>query len=188
MPSSPPAAAAWRLRPPGPGDLGWVVARHGALYAAEQGWDWRFEGAVARIAADFIERFDPAREAGWIAERDGIALGCVFLVQARDDAGRPVEGNAQLRMLLVEPAARGSGIGARLVAECERLARAAGYRRIVLWTHSLLTPARTLYARAGYRLEASEPHPGYGGPGLVAERWALELAGTANPEAAARRG
>jgi DNA-binding MarR family transcriptional regulator/predicted N-acetyltransferase YhbS len=170
------AASPWLLRPPQNGDIGWVVARHGALYAREYGWDWRFEALVARIAADFIDRFDPAREACWIAEQDGGNVGCVFLVQARDEtpAAAPIEGTAQLRMLLVEPGARGLGIGARLVDECERFARARGYRRIVLWTNSVLDAARAIYRRAGYVLTASEPHESFG-HALVGETWALEL-------------
>ena len=148
------AATPWLLRPPQNGDIGWVVGRHGALYAREYGWDWRFEALVARIAADFVDRFDPAREACWIAERSGSNVGCVFLVQARDESPQQavVEGTAQLRMLLVEPTARGLGIGARLVDECERFARARGYRRIVLWTNSVLGAARAIYKRAGYVL------------------------------------
>ena len=171
----PTAAAPWLLRPPRPGDIGWVVARHGRVYADEYGWDLRFEALVARIAADFVDRFDAAREACWIAERDGANVGCVFLVQARDQAsGSVVEGTAQLRLLLVEPSARGLGIGARLVDECERFARVQGYRRIVLWTNSVLAAARAIYAKAGYRLLASEPHESFGRP-LIGETWALEL-------------
>ena len=171
----PTAPAPWLLRSPRPGDIGWVVARHGRVYADEYGWDLRFEALVARIAADFIDRFDAAREACWIAERDGANVGCVFLVQARDEAsGTVVEGTAQLRLLLVEPSARGLGIGARLVDECERFARAQGYRRIVLWTNSVLSAARAIYAKAGYRLLASEPHESFGRP-LVGETWALAL-------------
>ena len=174
-----PAAARdvpWLLRPHRPGDLGWVIARHGALYAHEYGWDLRFEALVARIAAHFVEHFEPRREACWIAERDGANLGCVFLVQARDDASDAVlPGVAQLRLLLVEPSARGLGIGARLVDECERFARAAGYRRIVLWTNSVLVAARAIYAKAGYRLTKSEHHTSFG-HALVGENWELELA------------
>jgi len=163
------------LRAHRPGDIGWVIARHGALYADEYRWDMRFEALVARIAADFIERFDAAREACWIAERDGANLGCVFLVQARDEATQqPVEGIAQLRMLLVEPSARGLGLGRRLVTECERFARQAGYRRITLWTNANLLAARGIYASAGYRLVASEPHRSFGHD-LVGETWSLEL-------------
>ena len=170
------AATPWLLRPPQNGDIGWVVARHGALYASEYGWDWRFEALVARIAADFVDRFDATREACWIAEQDGANVGCVFLVQARDEtpAAAPIDGTAQLRMLLVEPGTRGLGIGARLVDECERFARARGYRRIVLWTNSVLTAARAIYRRAGYVLTASEPHESFG-HALVGETWALEL-------------
>jgi len=171
-----PRGAPWLLRPPRPGDIGWVVERHGRLYADEYGWDARFEALVARIGADFIERFDPAREACWIAERDGVNVGSVFLVQARDDAsGAVVAGSAQLRLLLVEPAARGLGIGARLVDECERFARAKGYRRIVLWTNSVLLAARAIYAKAGYRQVASEAHESFG-HSLVGETWELDLA------------
>ena len=156
--------------------MGWVVARHGALYASEYGWDMRFEALVARIAAEFVDRFDAQREACWIAERDGDNLGCVFLVQARDDAtGAVDEGTAQLRLLIVEPGARGLGIGARLVDECERFAREKGYRRIVLWTNSVLTAARSIYARAGYVLTRSEPHESFG-HALVGENWELSLA------------
>ncbi|MCU0966114.1 MAG: helix-turn-helix domain-containing GNAT family N-acetyltransferase [Burkholderiaceae bacterium] len=164
------------LRAHRPGDIGWVVSRHGALYAQEYGWDQRFEALVARIAADFIERFDAAREACWIAERDGGNLGSVFLVQARDEATQALEpGTAQLRMLLVEPSARGLGLGVALVNQCERFARQAGYRRIRLWTNSLLLAARGIYQRAGYQLLASEPHHSFGHD-LVGETWELELA------------
>jgi len=171
-PAQPPALI---LRPHRPGDIGWVVARHGALYAQEYQWDITFEALVARIAADFVERFDAKREACWIAERDGQPLGCVFLVQARDDkTGKPERGVAQLRLLIVEPSARGLGIGARLVAECERFARQAGYRRIKLWTQSILVAARAIYAKAGYRLVSSEPHQSFGAD-LVGEMWELTL-------------
>ena len=163
------------LRAPRPGDIGWVISRHGALYAQEYGWDQRFEALVARIAADFVDRFDARHEAAWIAERDGVPLGCVFLVQARDEAsGEPEPGVAQLRMLLVEPTARGLGLGKRLSAECEQFARAAGYRRIRLWTNQVLAAARGIYTAAGYRLLASEPHESFGQT-LVGEIWELEL-------------
>ena len=170
------AASPWLLRPPQSGDIGWVVERHGALYAREYAWDLRFEALVARIAADFVDRFDASREACWIAERGGANVGCVFLVQARDDGkgGAVVEGTAQLRMLLVEPAARGLGIGARMVDECERFASAKGYRRIVLWTNSILVAARAIYARNGYALKKSEPHESFG-HALVGETWELQL-------------
>lgn len=170
------APAPVQLRPHRPGDIGWLISRHGALYAQEYGWDMRFEALVARIAADFVERFDASREACWIAERDGQPLGCVVLVQARDDTtAAPEPGVAQLRLLLLEPAARGLGLGRRLVDECERFARAAGYRRIRLWTNSLLSAARGIYTKAGYVLIASEPHESFGHQ-LVGEIWELELA------------
>ena len=169
-------APPYLLRPHRPGDIGWVIARHGALYAQEYRWDMRFEALVARIAADFVDRFDPAREACWMAEREGSNVGCVFLVQARDDASHePLPGVAQLRMLLVEPTARGLGIGVRLVDECERFARLVGYRKITLWTNSLLYAARSIYQKAGYALVASEPHHSFGHD-LVGETWQKELA------------
>jgi DNA-binding MarR family transcriptional regulator/GNAT superfamily N-acetyltransferase len=156
------------------GDIGWIVMRHGALYAQEYGWDTRFEALVARIGAEFIERFDPAVEACWIAERDGRPLGCVCLVRARDDRGRVRPGVAQLRLLLVEPAARGLGVGRTLIAACEDFARAAGQRRIVLWTNSVLHAARHLYEQAGYRHTGSEAHRSFGAT-LVGETWELDL-------------
>jgi DNA-binding MarR family transcriptional regulator/GNAT superfamily N-acetyltransferase len=169
------SASPCTLRPHRAGDIGWVVSRHGALYAGEYGWDMRFEALVARIAADFIDRFDPAREACWIAERDGVPVGSVFLVQARDDtSAAPLAGTAQLRMLLIEPSARGLGLGKRLVDECTRFARRAGYRRIMLWTNASLLAARGIYAKAGYVLTRSEPHRSFGHD-LVGETWELAL-------------
>jgi len=174
VPSVPPVLTV-QLRAHRPGDIGWLISRHGALYAQEYGWDMRFEALVARIAADFVERFDATHEACWIAEREGTPLGCVMLVQARDDStGAPEPGIAQLRLLLLEPAARGLGLGRRLVDECERFARAAGYQRIRLWTNSLLSAARGIYAQAGYVLIASEPHESFGQQ-LVGEIWELDL-------------
>ena len=172
---APARSGAFVLRAHRPGDIGWVVSRHGALYAQEYGWDLHFEALVAQIAAGFIEHFDPAREACWIAEREGQRIGCVFLVQARDEATQAVEpGTAQLRMLLVEPSARGLGLGVALVTQCERFARQAGYRRIRLWTNSVLLAARGIYERAGYKLLASEPHHSFG-HALVGEIWELSL-------------
>jgi DNA-binding MarR family transcriptional regulator/GNAT superfamily N-acetyltransferase len=163
------------LRPHRPGDIGWVIARHGAIYAHEYGWDASFEALVAHIAARFLEQLDPAREACWIAERGGEPLGSVFLVQARDDeTHQPEEGTAQLRLLIVEPSARGLGVGKRLVAQCTRFARQAGYRRVRLWTQSCLAAARGIYAAEGYRLVSSEPHRSFGHD-LVAENWELAL-------------
>jgi DNA-binding MarR family transcriptional regulator/predicted N-acetyltransferase YhbS len=169
------APPAFVLRAHRPGDIGWVISRHGALYAQEFGWDLGFEALVARIASRFIEQFDAAREACWIAERDGTNVGSVFLVQARDEAtNAPEAGIAQLRMLLVEPAARGLGLGAALVGECERFARRSGYRTIRLWTNSILAAARAIYLKAGYRLVASEAHHSFGHD-LVGETWELRL-------------
>ena len=163
------------LRPHRAGDIGWVVARHGALYAREYAWTTSFEALVARIAADFIDRFDPQREACWIAERDGTNVGSVFLVQARDETSHePIAGTAQLRLLLVEPAARGLGIGERLVTECEHFARQAGYRKIMLWTNANLTAARNIYRKAGYQLVHSEAHHSFGHD-LVGETWEMML-------------
>jgi DNA-binding MarR family transcriptional regulator/GNAT superfamily N-acetyltransferase len=156
------------LRPPQPGDLGWVVERHGARYAAEYGWDATFEALVARIVADFAERRDTRREAGWIAELDGQRVGCVFCTAA--DA----EDTAQLRLLLVEPSARGAGIGTRLVDECLRFARRSGHRRITLWTNDVLADARRIYERAGFRCDRREPHHSFGHD-LVGEYWSRDL-------------
>jgi DNA-binding MarR family transcriptional regulator/GNAT superfamily N-acetyltransferase len=155
------------IREPRSGDYGWVVQRHGALYAAEYGWGTKFEAIVARIVAGYLDRHDPDRERGWIAEHDGENAGCVFLVRKSATV-------AKLRLLLVEPSARGLGVGTRLVAECERFARQAGYRKIVLWTQNNLASARRIYARAGYRVVAEEPNGDFG-KGLTAETWALIL-------------
>jgi DNA-binding MarR family transcriptional regulator/GNAT superfamily N-acetyltransferase len=156
------------LRPTGPGDLGWVVERHGARYAAEHGWDATFEALVARVVADFGERMDSRRQAAWIAELDGERVGCIFCT-ASDDPD-----TAQLRLLLVEPQSRGAGVGSRLVDECLRFARRSGYRRIMLWTTDVQAEARRIYQRQGFRLDAREPQTRFGHE-LVGEYWSREL-------------
>lgn len=174
---TPPPAV--ELRAPRPGDLGWIVERHGAFYAAEYGLDVRFEALVARICADFVDHREPQREACWIAARGNERLGCVMLVQARNEthdgtsgAARP--GVAKLRLLLLEPHARGLGVGKRLVRQCSDFARAADYDRIELWTQSALTAARALYAAEGYCLIRSSAGHGFG-QDVINETWELVL-------------
>jgi len=160
-PTPPPRA--YLLRGLHPGDAGWVVHRHGVRYAEEYGWDSSFEALVARIVADYLADHDARRENAWIAELDGRPVGCVFCVR-RDDTV------AQLRLLLVEPEARGMGIGSRLVDECLRFARSAGYREIMLWTNDVLTDARRIYEKAGFELRDQAPHHSFGHD-LVEQTW-----------------
>ncbi len=165
--TAPGPAPAVRIRPPGPGDLGWVVQEHGARYASEYGWDATFEALVARIVADFACDHDPQRERAWIAEVDGQPAGCIFCV-------RHDEATAQLRLLLVAPAARGLGLGKRLVDECMSFARASGYRELMLWTNDVLTAARHIYEKAGFQLTAEEKHHSFG-QDLVGQTWRLRI-------------
>jgi GNAT superfamily N-acetyltransferase len=147
--------------------MGWIVSRHGALYGKDYGWDERLEALTAEIVAAFVRNFDPKRERCWIAERKGGNAGCVLLVKETDELAR-------LRLLLVEPDARGLGIGARLVEECIRFAKEVGYAKITLWTHSVLTAARHIYQQAGFTLVATEEHDEFGKT-LVGETWDLVL-------------
>lgn len=167
----PPSSAdrTFLLRSPRPGDLGWVVQRHGAIYAQEYGWSAEFEGLVAEVVAHFMAHYDPAREQCWIAECEGENIGSIFLVKHRE---RP--GVARLRLLLVEPRARGAKVGRRLVEECVRFAQQAGYQTITLWTQSVLTSARRIYQAAGFRLVDETPHRSFGAD-LVGQNWELGL-------------
>jgi DNA-binding MarR family transcriptional regulator/N-acetylglutamate synthase-like GNAT family acetyltransferase len=162
-----PAGREYKLRAPLPGDFGWIVKRHAELYAQEYRWTEPFEGVCAQIVADFANKNDPKRERCWIAEMDGENVGCIFLVK---DSAKV----ARIRLLLVDPKARGLGLGARLVDECIRCARRAGYKKITLWTHSVLKAARHIYQNAGFRLMRTERHNSWGPP-VVSEFWDLDL-------------
>ena len=164
------APSEFTLRGPAVGDLGWVIHRQSALYAAEYRWDWTFEALVAQILGDFVKNFDAAREQAWLAERHGEIVGSIFLVRGGDET------TGKLRLLYVEPSARGLGIGAALVNACVARAREAGYLRLILWTNDILVSARRLYEAAGFRLVDEEPHVSFG-KALVGQTWALELDG-----------
>ncbi len=155
------------LRPHRPGDMGWVTSANAEIYAREYGWDTSYEALVAKITAEFIENFDPKRERCWIAEMDGERVGSVFVVRKTDAI-------AKLRLLIIDPKARGLGLGKRFVDECLRFAKEAGYSSMTLWTQSILTAARAIYARAGFKLVAEEPHHSFG-VDLIGETWERAL-------------
>jgi GNAT superfamily N-acetyltransferase len=158
----------YTLRAPRSGDLGWIVTRHAQLYLEEYGWGAPFEGLSAQIVADFDNNYDPSCERCWIADMDGENVGCIMLVKDAEP------GVARIRLLLVDPKARGLGVGKRLVDECVRFARQAGYQKITLWTHSILTAARAIYEKAGFTLTSSEEKRSWG-KDVVAEYWDMDL-------------
>ena len=164
----PSSAGSYSLRQHRPGDMGWLVQRHGELYWKEYHYDERFEALVAGIVAEFIENLDPEHERCWIAEKNGERVGCVLLVKKSERI-------AKLRVLLVEPSARGLGIGKRLVNECVQFARESGYKKIILWTQSELTAARSIYQGAGFHLVEEEKHDSWSRKNLIAETWELRL-------------
>jgi DNA-binding MarR family transcriptional regulator/GNAT superfamily N-acetyltransferase len=156
------------LRPLRPGDVGWIIHRQTVLYTQEYGWDWTYEGLASRILGAFVAEFDPAREDGWVAERGGATVGSIFLMKSDDP------GIAKLRLLYVEPSARGSGVGRKLVDTCIARARQLGYRQLTLWTNDILVAARCIYQAAGFRLVSEEPHHSFGHD-LVGQTWTLDL-------------
>jgi DNA-binding MarR family transcriptional regulator/GNAT superfamily N-acetyltransferase len=157
------------LRPLRPGDVGWIIHRQAVLYTQEYGWDWTYEGLASRILGAFVAEFDPAREDGWVAERGGAIVGSIFLMKSDDPAV------AKLRLLYVEPSARGAGVGRRLVRTCITRARELGYRELTLWTNDILVAARRIYQAAGFRLVSEAPHHSFGHD-LVGQTWTLDLA------------
>lgn len=169
MSSSSQTSLPFILRTHQPGDIGWIIHRHGVLYHQEYGWDERFEALVASIAAEFIDHYDPQAERCWIAEKDGNRIGCIMLIKDRSS-----HNTAKIRLLLVEPSARGLGVARALVRKCRTFAEAAGYERIVLWTNQVLTSARRLYASEGYCFTQEEEHEAYG-MRLVGESWETSL-------------
>ena len=156
------------LRGPAAGELGWIIHRQAVLYAQEYGWDWTYEGLIAGILSEFVANFDDSREQAWVAEHDGKVVGSIFLMRGDDPL------TAKLRLLYVEPAARGLGLGTALIAACVSRARSAGYRRLTLWTNDVLISARRLYQAAGFRLVAEEKHRAFGHD-LVGQTWQLDL-------------
>jgi len=160
-------SAPYFLRQHEPGDMGWVVHKHGVLYSREYGWDERFEALVSKIVSDFINNYNPKRERCWIAEMNGEVVGSVFVVEENKDVAR-------LRLLLVDPKARGMGLGTQLAEECIRFARRVGYKKLVLWTNSVLKEARRIYQKKGFKLVAEEKHHSFG-QNLIGETWELVL-------------
>jgi GNAT superfamily N-acetyltransferase len=166
-----PQSPAYTIRTHRPGDIGWIIHRHGVLYEKEYGWGTKMEALVSKIGAEFLDNYDAAADRCWVAERNDEFLGCILLIR---DTDPDVINTAKLRLLLVEPSARGLGLGRALIEQCTRFARETGYARIRLWTQNVLVSARKLYAKEGYRLVSSEEHEAFGEK-LVGECWELDL-------------